>query len=44
MPPTASRLLADSVPGCEATFYPDDGHFSVLLNHAEDIFRTLTAG
>lgn len=43
VPIAAARLLAHTLPGSRAKFYPGDGHFSVLLNHAEEIFQTLTA-
>jgi pimeloyl-ACP methyl ester carboxylesterase len=32
-----ARLLA----GCTATYYPDDGHFSTLLNHQPEFFAAL---
>ncbi len=38
-----ARLLARILPGCQAKFYPGEGHFSVLLTHTEEIFRTLAA-
>jgi pimeloyl-ACP methyl ester carboxylesterase len=41
MPVAATRLLAQALPQCAATFYPDEGHFSVLLNHAQDIWKAL---
>ena len=36
-----TRLLADTLPRCTATFYADDGHFSTLANRARDIFTAL---
>jgi len=33
-----ARLLARSLPHCRATFYPGEGHFSTLANHAHEIF------
>jgi pimeloyl-ACP methyl ester carboxylesterase len=36
-----ARLLAQALPHCTATFYPDEGHFSTISNHAQDIFRQL---
>lgn len=41
MPVAPARLLAQALPHCTATFYPDEGHFSTLANHAEDIFNSL---
>jgi pimeloyl-ACP methyl ester carboxylesterase len=40
-PAAASRLLADALPHCRATFYPRDGHFSTALVHAQEIFAAL---
>ncbi|HZS79762.1 MAG TPA: alpha/beta hydrolase [Ktedonobacteraceae bacterium] len=42
MPVAPARLLAQALPHCTASFYPDEGHFSTIANHAQDIFRTLT--
>jgi pimeloyl-ACP methyl ester carboxylesterase len=41
VPIALSRLIAQLLPHCRATFYPDEGHFSILANHAQDIFRCL---
>jgi len=35
------RLLAQALPHCTATFYPGEGHFSTVANHAQDIFSAL---
>ena len=35
------RLLADRLVYCTATFYADEGHFSTLANHAQDVFAAL---
>jgi len=35
------RLLAQALPHCTATFYPDEGHFSTLAHHAPDFFSQL---
>jgi pimeloyl-ACP methyl ester carboxylesterase len=43
MPVAAARLMAQALPHCTATFYPDEGHLSTFVNHAQDIWRTLTA-
>ena len=42
MPVAPARLLAQALPHCTATLYPDEGHFSTVANHAQDIFRTLS--
>ena len=41
MPIATARLLARMLPHCTATFYPDEGHFSTIANHAREIFRQL---
>ncbi len=43
MSAAAARLMAQALPHCTATFYPDEGHLSTFVNHAQDIWRTLTA-
>jgi pimeloyl-ACP methyl ester carboxylesterase len=43
MPVAPVRLLARALPRCTATFYPGEGHFSTLANHAQDILQTLSA-
>jgi len=42
VPVEAARLLAQALPSCTATFYLDDGHLSTFVNHAEEIWRTLS--
>lgn len=41
VPPCMARYQADTIPRCRARFLPDDGHFSLPINHAEEILRTL---
>ena len=41
MPVAPARLLAQMLPHCSATFYPEVGHFSTMTNHARDIFHQL---
>ncbi len=43
MPAAAARLIAQALPHCTATFYPDEGHLSTFVNHAQDIWNALTA-
>ncbi len=43
MPVAPVRLLAQSLPHCSATFYPDEGHFPTVTNHAQNILHTLSA-
>ncbi len=42
VPVAAARLLSQALPHCTATFYPDEGHFSTLVNHAQDIWKALS--
>lgn len=43
MPAAAARLLAQALPHCTATFYPQEGHLSTFVNHAQEIWQTLRA-
>jgi pimeloyl-ACP methyl ester carboxylesterase len=43
MPAALARLLAQALPQCVATFYPDEGHISAMANHAQDILNTMRA-
>lgn len=42
MPATAARLLAQALPHCTATFYPNEGHLSTFVNHAHEIWKALS--
>ena len=42
MPVAPARLLVQLLPHCTATFYPDEGHLSTVVHHAQDIFRLLS--
>jgi pimeloyl-ACP methyl ester carboxylesterase len=39
VPPEMARYLAQTIPDCRATFYPDEGHFSIILNRIEEIWQ-----
>ncbi len=41
MPVAPVRLLAQALPHCTATFYPDEGHFSTIANHVQEILSRL---
>lgn len=43
MPIAPARLLAKALPHCTATFYPNEGHLSLLANRAQDILKTLSS-
>ena len=36
-----TRLFAESLPHCTATYYPEEGHFSTTMNHAAEILSSL---
>ncbi len=36
-PPALARHIADHLPGCEATFYPNEGHTDPLTKHINEI-------
>jgi pimeloyl-ACP methyl ester carboxylesterase len=39
VPPQMARYLAQTIPACRATFYPDEGHFSIFLNRIKEIWQ-----
>jgi pimeloyl-ACP methyl ester carboxylesterase len=41
MPIAPARQLAQALPHFQATFYPDTGHLSTVVAHADDIMRAL---
>jgi len=43
VPVAMGRALANRVAHCRATFYPDEGHISLIVNHREEIVTTLTS-
>lgn len=44
VPIAMGRAVADQLASCKATFYPEEGHLSVIVNHWEEIVTTLMAG
>jgi pimeloyl-ACP methyl ester carboxylesterase len=38
-----ARAMARALKHCRATFYPEEGHFSVLVNRADEILAALVA-
>ncbi|HEY7347309.1 MAG TPA: alpha/beta hydrolase [Ktedonobacterales bacterium] len=36
-----ARAMAGKLAGCTATSYPEEGHFSTLLNHQSEVFSAL---
>lgn len=43
VPVECGRYIASVVPQCHPTFYPDDAHLSVPINHQTEIFSALVA-
>jgi pimeloyl-ACP methyl ester carboxylesterase len=43
VPVAHGRYLAAEIPGCRATFYPDDAHLSTFVNHRREILTALAA-
>jgi pimeloyl-ACP methyl ester carboxylesterase len=41
MPVVQARALASALPHCMATFYPDEGHFSLLVNRGREMLAKL---
>jgi len=39
VPPEMGRYVATTLPDCHATFYTDEGHFSIILNRIEEIWK-----
>jgi len=42
VPPAMGHRMADEIPTCRAVFDPDDGHFSIIVNHLPKILETLS--
>ena len=38
VPVAVARQVAAAIPGCQATFYPGEGHFSTVVNHLDEVF------
>jgi pimeloyl-ACP methyl ester carboxylesterase len=41
VPLAHGRYLASAIPNCRATFYPEEAHLSVPLNHQREILSAL---
>jgi pimeloyl-ACP methyl ester carboxylesterase len=40
-PCTMGRYVANSIPDCRCTFYPYDGHVSLIVNHFEEVLSAM---
>ncbi len=43
VPVAVARKVAAAIPGCQASFYPGEGHLSTLGNHLDEVYSTLAA-
>jgi len=43
VPVEVARKVAATIPGCQATYYPGEGHIAILANHLDEIIATLAA-
>lgn len=41
VPVSMGRAMAEAIPNCQARFYPNDAHLSIVSNHSEEIMTTL---
>ncbi|RPI88099.1 MAG: alpha/beta hydrolase [Chloroflexi bacterium] len=41
VPVAVARKVAATIPDCQATFYPGEGHIPILANHLDEIFEAL---
>ena len=41
VPVAVARKVAATIPGCQATFYPGEGHFSTVANHLDEVIIAL---
>lgn len=41
VPTAMARRMAARIPGCRATFFPDDGHYSVVFDRKDQILEAL---
>ena len=41
VPVAIARQVAAAIPGCQATFYPGEGHFSTVINHLDEVFSAM---
>ena len=42
-PIAMGRTMAKAIPDCRATFYPHDGHVSLIVNHYEEILSAIVS-
>jgi pimeloyl-ACP methyl ester carboxylesterase len=42
VPVAIARHVAATIPGCQATFYPGEGHISTVVNHLNEVMLIFT--
>ena len=42
VPISMGRAVAKAIPNCKSRFYAKEGHYSTMLNHLEEIIKTLS--
>jgi hypothetical protein len=35
------RYVAKSIPDCQPTYFPQDGHLSTMINHFEEVLTSV---
>lgn len=43
VPPSMGRFQQSAIPDCRATYFRQEGHFSLIMKHMKDIFDALTS-
>jgi len=43
VPVARGREIAESLPHCTASYYPGEGHISLIVNHSKEILASMTA-
>jgi pimeloyl-ACP methyl ester carboxylesterase len=41
VPQAMAHMLANEIPTCRAVFYPEDGHFSIITHHLDEILAEI---
>jgi hypothetical protein len=42
IPLAVGQAVADDLKQCQAAYYPEEGHISLIVNHAAEIMAALT--
>ena len=43
-PACMRKAMANSIPNCQATFYPQEAHLSTIVNHVDEIMTAISRG